>query len=71
VANSNSKRIQTTVRLENSLYREFHKKCADDHRSQSAVITILIRAWLRGRVDLEQLVRVDSSSLDDIDIDTV
>lgn len=46
---SQSKVIQLTVRLENSLYQQFHKEVSDNGHSHVAVLRILIKKWIEER----------------------
>lgn len=43
---SQSKVIQLTLRLENSLYHEFHKIVTERGHTHVAILRILIRRWL-------------------------
>ncbi len=46
---ANSLYIQLTLRLENALYREFHKAVQDGGHTHTAVLRVLVRKWLEDK----------------------
>lgn len=43
---SQSKYIPLTIRLENTLYQEFHRLVSENGHTHVAIVRILIRRWL-------------------------
>lgn len=43
---SQSKYIPLTIRLENTLYQEFHRLVSERGHTHVAIVRILIRKWL-------------------------
>jgi len=48
---SQSKIIQLTVRLENSLYQQFHKVVSENGHTHVAVLRLLIKKWLADKTN--------------------